>query len=265
MIFLAALMLLADKPASAPLAPSGKWQVDYADNSCMLARPFGAEQHKTLLGITAIPFNAEYTIALEEQGELVRRRNDSVSVILDDGQPQKATYWTMSAPQPGRRRLTLSVPRTSFDNPNESAAIKIVEPGGTAVVFHADQLKLGLEALKVCLDDLARSWGMEKELLQPSAKLAVARDSAAWITVADYPAESIRAHEEGKVVAVWRIGVDGRVDGCRIVVSSGYARLDAASCTAITTRGRYKPAVDDAGNPVASYASRSVTWALPEF
>lgn len=87
---------------------------------------------------------------------------------------------------------------------------------------------------------------------------------ADWITNDDYPAASIRAEEEGTTAITWTINTQGRVENCRVTASSGSAALDRAACAALTRRGRYSPALDQAGNPIASTQSRRVVWRLPE-
>ncbi len=98
--------------------------------------------------------------------------------------------------------------------------------------------------------------------MNPVAQAATG-DEAAWITPDDYPAESLRYGEQGTVQVSWTIRADGRVIACRTVASSGFARLDAAACRAITERGRYRPARDAAGRAIAMSKTRRVRWQLP--
>ncbi|SOB86992.1 TonB family C-terminal domain-containing protein [Sphingomonas guangdongensis] len=86
-------------------------------------------------------------------------------------------------------------------------------------------------------------------------------DPAEWITADDYPAQSIRREEEGTVAIQWTVAPDGDVTACRVAKSSGFARLDAAACSAILENGRY-PAVAP-GQPLRTY-SRRVVWRLPD-
>lgn len=89
-------------------------------------------------------------------------------------------------------------------------------------------------------------------------------DPAQWITTDDYPPSSIRAEEEGTTGIKWTINTQGRVENCTVTQSSGHPALDRAACQALTRRGRYSPALDQAGNPIASTQSRRVVWRLPE-
>lgn len=50
----------------------------------------------------------------------------------------------------------------------------------------------------------------------------------------EYPQHSLRLDEEGVVVASFWIEKTGRTSRCAVAVSSGYPRLDAATCIAIS-------------------------------
>lgn len=99
---------------------------------------------------------------------------------------------------------------------------------------------------------------------QPLSSEERGRRLARWITRDDYPIAALRAGAEGTVRIAWKISVLGFVTDCRVVESSGNADLDAASCEALTRRGRYSPALDQHGMPIESQASRSVHWVLPK-
>ena len=50
----------------------------------------------------------------------------------------------------------------------------------------------------------------------------------------EYPKQSLRLDEQGVVVASFWIETSGRTSRCAVVTSSGYPRLDRASCAAIS-------------------------------
>lgn len=87
---------------------------------------------------------------------------------------------------------------------------------------------------------------------------------ADWISTDDYPPSALRAEEEGTTAIAWTINTQGRVENCRVTSSSGSRALDDAACRAITRRGRYSPALDQSGNPIATTSSRRVVWKIPQ-
>lgn len=79
----------------------------------------------------------------------------------------------------------------------------------------------------------------------------------------DYPAAAVAAREEGPVAFRLDVGPNGRVEGCAITGSSGSAELDSATCRLLTSRARFTPARDSAGNPVQDSVAGRIVWRLP--
>lgn len=50
----------------------------------------------------------------------------------------------------------------------------------------------------------------------------------------------------------YRVGVDGRVSGCRVASSSGHPALDRNACAGVEREFRYRPARDEMGRAVPS-------------
>jgi protein TonB len=88
-------------------------------------------------------------------------------------------------------------------------------------------------------------------------------DASRWFSSDDYPPSALRAEASGTTGMAFDIGPDGRVSNCRITQSSGNADLDDVSCRLMARRGRFTPAQDQNGSPIASTGTRRVTWRLP--
>lgn len=84
-----------------------------------------------------------------------------------------------------------------------------------------------------------------------------------WIDIGDYPAAALRNEEQGLVMVILAVGVDGRVSDCRITFSSQSPSLDAATCRLFRSRARYQPARDANGDPIVAQAREQVRWVLP--
>jgi TonB family protein len=121
-----------------------------------------------------------------------------------------------------------------------------------------------MTALATCNDDTLKMWGVDPGERQKVATGAEAVDDRRqWITSNDYPMGLVRMGQQGTTVILFRIGTDGRIDQCRAVVTSGAKELDEAACNALMKRGRYTPARDAAGQPMAVHRVRRVVWRLP--
>lgn len=87
-------------------------------------------------------------------------------------------------------------------------------------------------------------------------------DPRLWIQPEDFPVvERPRARN---VVGV-RLNIDktGRVAGCMITRSSGYAEFDGITCLRFRMRGRFDPARNAAGRTVEGEVLLSVDWRIP--
>ena len=64
------------------------------------------------------------------------------------------------------------------------------------------------------------------------------------VTAADYPAESVRLHEQGATRLSYLVQTDGTVGQLKILNSSGSSRLDEAA-TELVRKWRFKPAMQN--------------------
>ena len=84
-----------------------------------------------------------------------------------------------------------------------------------------------------------------------------------WATTDDYPARALREERQGTTGFRVTVGTDGRVTGCTVTSSSGSPDLDAATCTNVSRRARFKPALQDGQPTTGSFASR-IVWQIPK-
>lgn len=99
----------------------------------------------------------------------------------------------------------------------------------------------------------------------PSRESSPARPLAplgSLIRPGDYPKGSLRRDEEGIVYYRLRISAKGRVARCTIVQSSGYERLDKATCGLVTERARFVPARGPDQRPVAGGLVGRAIWRI---
>lgn len=85
-----------------------------------------------------------------------------------------------------------------------------------------------------------------------------------WFAATDYPVTAMREERQGVVSYDVTVGSDGSVVGCQASGPSGSADLESATCDAILSRARFKPATDEAGQPVVGEVSGRINWTIPE-
>ena len=76
----------------------------------------------------------------------------------------------------------------------------------------------------------------------------------------DLPRDLRETKAGGELKLRYRIGVDGRVSDCRILVSSGRTQLDATTCALITERFRFRPSRNSRGDPVPAIMVETHGW-----
>lgn len=81
-------------------------------------------------------------------------------------------------------------------------------------------------------------------------------------SVDDYPPEAVAKGWEGTVRLELAIGTTGTVTACRILHSSGYPTLDTRTCEILTERARFKPAMNNLGQPMPDTYTTQIAWRL---
>ncbi|UUL82753.1 energy transducer TonB [Sphingomonas qomolangmaensis] len=98
-----------------------------------------------------------------------------------------------------------------------------------------------------------------------SKKAGPKGNPGSWFSNDDYPPAARRAEAEGRVSVSVTVGTNGRVTACRVTSSSGNSDLDNTTCRLAERRGRFSPALDDAGNPIqATYSLPGIRWQLED-
>lgn len=111
--------------------------------------------------------------------------------------------------------------------------------------------------------DLAAAIGPDPRTALPRSAQPVGAP-ASWLGSDDYPLTALQLRDEGVVQAGYRIGIDGRVDQCTILKSSGSPSLDSSTCRLLAARARYWPARDGRGKSVPQQATIRFNWVLPD-
>ena len=111
---------------------------------------------------------------------------------------------------------------------------------------------------------IAASVTTSEEPVQPvAAQPARAMQSLpSLFTADDYPLSAFQNGATGATEVKLRISDSGRVQACGIARSSGNAALDATTCRVVRARGRFQPAVDTVGRPMASDFTGKIDWVI---
>lgn len=87
---------------------------------------------------------------------------------------------------------------------------------------------------------------------------------ASWVSTNDYPAQDLRAGNQGSTGFELTVGTDGRVAACQVTRSSGFPGLDKATCDALSRRARFTPSSDASGAKVTGRYASTIRWVIPD-
>lgn len=256
-------MTMQDSPP--PLAPSSAWSIDHGDTVCTLSRSFGPKDRPVTLAIQPpLVDGIAMLVLLVPQGPKPVSDYGSGEIDVSPDRTVKMEYDSQPVPGLGQTAVRVYVEDAVVDTILAVPVLRI-RAGKTPIPpIAVTGARKALVAMTQCRTKLMAAWGVDTALWAKAVTRAVAVKPESWIRYDDYPSDAIRAGRQGEVAMIWKIGTDGRLSDCRIVLSSGTPSLDAASCTAMTKRGVYQPARDAGGTPIISWGSRKVRWRLPQ-
>ena len=246
------------------IQPSAKWELQVEDTTCVLSRHYGAGASGMTLVVRKRPLSAEYDLALFDSlkrkgGASDKSGQDIASIRLTPGDRGIRVGFDMwsATTSPDLRVTKMQITSADFAAITTAETVSIAIGSSPPVLMAMRAGTKAALALKSCNDDFLREWKIdpvENDLVAtpPKAK------PVTWFSDDDYPAAAKGA--QGKVLAVFKIGTDGRISDCRAVGSSGSTVLDDATCRLLTARLQFKPALDKNGKPIAAYKSIAYDW-----
>jgi hypothetical protein len=190
-------------PAEAgPLAPVGNWNVEYAENMCILSHGFGTGLAEVTLGFRPWPMGERTEVVLisrDSTGTASRFGKGATLSLSSAGPRIEGDFWSFWLPKRKVRLLTLIVDQAALADLGSADSVTIAIPRGARVsVTLPRNTKAALKALDTCDDDLLREWGVD-----PDEKMKVATPAKAlpniadWISNDDYPPEALRKSQQG--------------------------------------------------------------------
>ena len=78
-----------------------------------------------------------------------------------------------------------------------------------------------------------------------------------------YPPEALKRGEQGRVAFRLTIDKEGKIAGCDVTESSGFAILDRETCELLVRYAHLKPVVDSDGRRIRATRSGHIVWTLP--
>ncbi len=254
---------------------SGDWVINYDENSCDLLTQFGPPKDLMFLKFTR--YSPGDSTDLMITGSRLATGKAWLDATVDFGLGEKPTKrraaGIVQAKRPGIMMTGVRI--DGWDGDGDASEITPAkEAAVTGVVVRAEgkkpfRMQFGpldrpMRVMRQCLTDLIQSWGYDPAVIQGlSMAVRPANGPGSWVTSDDYPTKALMSGHSG--LLRFRLDVDetGKVAGCHILDRTDPDDFSALTCSILTKRSRFKPALDANGKPVKAFFMGSFTWKMP--
>ena len=267
------------------LVPSSNWNLNYADDSCRIARSFGEGDQKVIFYIEKYEPGDAFTMLAA--GQPLKTRRDYTHVQFGPNeveQKRKIIFGNLGDVEPAlifssirfaeklseqeiAQAMKNAVDKDVFGqklSPDREAAIewvRIRSPGRDPVYLETGSLGEPMEAMRTCTGDLLTRWGIDLEKHRDLASAPRPRGNPGrWVTSKDYPGDLLRKGNQGLVKFRLSVDATGNPTQCHIQQSTRPEGFDTAVCKALMKRARFEPAMTADGEAIASYWRNTVRF-----
>lgn len=254
---------LATAAPPTPMAPTGPWNVEFADKLCVLSRPYAVGDKKFTLGVKAELVGRFHEIMIVRAHGTPAPLGRSEAHIVKPGGAKVGPFYVRTYGTGGGHRISrfrVDPDEYRLTEDGDRLGVDLGKEG--AYDFSVPALGKALGVLNGCIKDLRKDYQIDQAVLD---RVAIEpKKIEAIFKVADYPIEALRIEGQGDVGAVLWIDESGRVSDCIVVESSGVISLDSATCPLLRQRARYEPARDAQGQKLRAPAYYRLSWQLPD-
>ncbi len=261
----ALIVVLATAPASAaePLQPTGKWTVDYGDAHCIAMRSYGPPDKPVTLALKPSPIGdvMQFAVLRAESNAAVDQYGGTITI---DGSPPVRVSVLGSPVKGGKQRMSsVNLPTSLFQTIRPAKLVRLRSPGEVDQAFALSQMEPVARALDLCIADLRKVWHLAeaatsiKQVAKPKSPLPD------YFSSDDYPATALRARAGGTVGVMLLVDEAGKIKLCTVTATSGHASLDAQTCSIMSRRAAFDPALGLDGKPAKSGQTGRIRWVVP--
>jgi TonB family protein len=249
-------------PAPAPAPARAHWAVDWGEPRCLLMREGGEGEPNLAVRFVPADRKSEVWIIDSRWSSHAFGATGRIRLHLEPagGEPIR-NFVFLRVGQTGRYALAVENAGEEFlDRLAGAEAISVRRNDEEVARIPTPGAAKAVAAARACEDDMLARWGVDPAVFRSLARRPKA--IGFFLDPSDYPETALRSGTTGYSVARVDIAADGKVTGCAIVLPSGSADLDRATCTGALRRGRYTPAIGADGKPVRALTIFSVRWEL---
>jgi hypothetical protein len=257
---------------------TGQWQLEAAEEECRIARVFTNGDQQIALALERNRADPLVRMVLVTNALSTYRRADELGYRFEPAGEQRSaryitaemadgqTYYNLgnvllaAMPAPGTPPPAPGAPQPVYDRAAEQAfaagitGIEFNQGLTQPVRLETGSLRAAITALQACEDDLLRTWGLDWEKHQTMTRRAVPDGRASdWIPAGTIGFGDFPSLSAGRNPFRVMVSAEGQPTDCKALWASLDASKNERVCNAIMEHGRFLPALDAAGQPMASY------------
>ncbi|MBV1691574.1 energy transducer TonB [Novosphingobium sp. G106] len=264
------------------LEATGQWRLNNSGQSCDLQHDFGNGDRSVTLQISRVAGPAIFDIALAGSGIAKLRKSSGINVHLSTQGVTRLLIFDSANP-----RRAYDVDAGLFSDLSDSQQLSFSRENAVTLTLDLPRAKAAFASMQTCYENLLRGWGVDPTSLaklprapyqpgvlpeggNPGVVIAQLADRPpppipknSWVSWSDYPSAALRAERSGTVVMVLSVSATGRVETCRVAVSSQFRPLDEESCQLMIARAHYPPVAGTTGDAKGSTAIERIRWVIP--
>jgi hypothetical protein len=256
------------------LKPASPWSLDYAEDNCRLIRTFGEGDDQVIVGLTSYEPGGRFFLSAVGNPTKTFRSPDTVRATLDDVEGSRVRYLQANfdgrpgviitnpisigpLPEGLEQRMRARQPVLSYSDPaaeERVEAIGFVDGFEREFILETGSMRAPMKALKECTEELITHWDVAP--YRDLSRIAVPKSAPwTWLEWRSYPRELRQP-----MLINYRLIVDpdGRVADCDVAAVDAASEFAKVTCSQLTEKGRFDPALGAYGEPVRSYF---VWWA----
>lgn len=268
--------------------PSSPWHLNYADDSCRIARTFGEGDDKTILMMDRFGPGDRFDLiiaglAIEHMG--VRKTDRGFKMQFGPVEPLQEMNPYLGALEGygdalfDNASLTPTPEDFAFENGDPaqlSYSISAEREAATEWIGIRSKRSPGfklatgpmgeiLNAMRQCTAELMTHWGIDVVRHETLSRAAYPKnDPGDWITTSDYPSSAVRRNHQGAIAFRLSVDAEGKPTQCHIQGASEPAEFNDLVCSLLRKRARFDPALDANGEAMPSFFRGKVMFLLPD-
>lgn len=270
------------------LEPSSSWNVDFAEDSCALARTFGTDANAVYADFRQFSPGSDFEISLmgpllgNHEGKLKYKfvPSDMASepksyiratfggehpgIVFSAGLiPAKVDTDTVDGRAEGQVNTQIEWAETQLHmREAEITGFEFSTEAGSALRLNTGSLHDAMNVMRQCTTDLVESWGLKPDSSGNYPPQARPKDLDRWAEKLQqrYPNDALRRDQSGLVRVRLMVDIDGKPSSCHAQIPSEAKTFEDTACNELMRYARFEPVLNSSGQPVPSYYVTKVTY-----